>query len=321
VAEAARESRRRLRRALQAESGGEKPLDREALLSAIVAADPRAACVARRRKSRVSFSSGGTEMELGRESRAQTLAEASDAVKGKGIEALIVLSTQNLSHSAMKRQILISAASPVSLRFLAQAGLGEDKLRSASRKGGQLIVEVERVWAKKTLSVSEIEPEGALARRAIVQLFLQGSLHQKQKREAERRLSRRALAARLGKNSAFPFFVDCREPPALEDWLLGHLHEMGVERGGDLELLSPLDFLPQDVPAELAPTLDERFPLQVDLGDCLYEAHYDLEKNQVLLSIVRGHRKSPPPAQYLPRFEGLKLYAEAAGSFHLVRRG
>lgn len=315
------ENRKRLRRALNV-SGDSIPLNRDRLLSAIVAADPQAACVARKRASRLSFSSGGTELELSRDSRAcRALEDRSNSAQKRPLAALIVLSTRAVQQGAMKRSLSINAASPVSFAFLARCGLGEEKVGRASYKGRRLSCEVERIWAGQNIASSEMEPQGELARNAIVQLVLQGNLHRPEKIEAERRLARRALAARLATHPDYPFFQGSQAPPEFADWLLIHLTELGVESGEDLKLLSVSDFLPDDVPAELAPTLDDRFPLEVDVGDCLYRAEYDLKKRQVLLSIQRGGRTTPPPAQYLPKFEGLKVFAEAGGRYHLVRRG
>jgi hypothetical protein len=102
--------------------------------------------------------------------------------------------------------------------------------------------------------------------------------------------------------------------------VIDRLTELGFEDGRDLALLDADDLVPEDVPAELAPALDETFPLEVDLGDTLYLAEYDLDKRQVLLSVARGGRKTPPPAHYLPKFGGLKIFLEAGGTIHRIKR-
>jgi hypothetical protein len=296
-------------------------LKRERLLLAILRADPRAGCVRRKRKARDYFSSGGTEMELSRSSRVGSALEQARESPREELSALVVLGTRAQQRGARMRSISITAAAPVPLSLLAKANLGELRVARAQLKAGRILTTSERTWAGRVIETRETSPKGVLARQAIGQLYLQGSLFRPQKEEALRRLSRRALAARLGRHPEFPFFKDCQAPPTLEDWLSTHLEELGVESTDDLSLLSPEDFLPEDVPAELKPTLEDRFPLEVDVGDCVYRAEYDLEKRQVLLTAIRGGRKTPPPAGYLPRFEGLRVYAEAGGSFHLVRRG
>ena len=46
---------------------------------------------------------------------------------------------------------------------------------------------------------------------------------------------------------------------------------------------------------------------------------YDLPRRQVVLSIVRGRRATPPPLSYLPQFRGFRICAEAGGRIVVVR--
>jgi hypothetical protein len=95
--------------------------------------------------------------------------------------------------------------------------------------------------------------------------------------------------------------------------------ELGVESADDLELLSADDFLAQDVGAELLPTLQDEFPLTVDMGDCRYAVEYDLGKRQVLLTITKGARATPPPLSFLPKFRGFRVCVEAGRRIHVLR--
>lgn len=299
-----------------------QPFERERLLRTLLRAHPPSAHVSRRRKKHVVFSNGGTEMEVGRDSR---LFErlASDQPKDQ-LDALLVLETHGVS-SGREHRLLITAAAPIPLSWLAELELGSVAVKQAqlSKSGphrGQLVVELERSYAGRVLEVKEELPTGSHARAAIAQLFLRGSLHRKSAELARSRLARRALALELGRSSEYAHFRGCTTAPSLEAWIVEHLETLGVESGEDLALLSAEDFVPEDVPAELAPQLDDRFPLRVDLGDTLYSVDYDLAKGQVMLSAVRGGRKTPPPAQYLPRFEGFRVFVEAGGTFHPLRR-
>lgn len=299
-------------------------LDRERLLACIVAADPKSAHIARVRKTRITFSNGGTELDLSRQSRPAGLQTGTDAAR-KAIDALVVLETRGIANASQDKKLLITLASPVTLGWLGKLGLGSLLVKDAriEKKGpqrGQLLVVSTRVLAGRTLCETETSPQGSAAREAIAQLFLAGTLHRKSMTEARRRLERRSLAATLGQNRNFPFFEGSMAPPSLKDWLILHLEELGVDAGDDLKLLSAEDFLPDDVPAELAPQLDEHFPLEVDVGDCRYQVAYDLTKKQVTLSVMKGQRRTPPPASYLPKFQGFRVFVEAGGSFHPVRR-
>lgn len=323
----ARASEKRLRSmlGLTAEAPTQ-PLDgprRERLLKTILAAVPATAHIARRRNHKLTLAGGGTEKELGRESLV-AMAEERRAPTEKGVEALLSLSSHARS-SGQDRRILISVASPIPVSWIAEAGLGERRLKSAEiiKKGpdkGRLLAASELVFCGTVIASSLESPQGKLARMAIAQLFQQGRLHQSSMREAEARLGRRALAAQLGKQADGGHFKGCQEPPSLGEWIVNHLEELGVESGDDLALLGADDFLPDDVASELLPELIERFPQEVDLGDCLYRATYDLAKRQVLLAIVRGRRDKPPQGSYLPRFAGFKVFVEAGGSIHAIKR-
>lgn len=320
----ARSTAKRLRQAFGLEGSSPRGgiTDRKLLLRTLLLADPVCAHVARPRKNGIAFSNGGTEMGVGRDSRVNRMLTSLNPVDK--VDALVVLETHGMSAGA-DHKLFITLASPIPLSLLAEARLGnvsvkEAKISKTEPFRGKVIVTLERIYAGRLLRTTEEEPEGLHARQAVVELFVKGALHPAMRKEAARRLARRSLAHSLGQHPDFPHFKSCAEAPLLADWLLGHLGELGVESGDDLALLSPSDFLPPDVPAELAPQLDERFPLEVDVGDCLYRVEYDLKKRQATLSILRGARQKPPPPNYLPRFEGLRVFVEAGGSFHPVRR-
>ncbi len=322
--EEARASARRLRRALGLSGDGPDGglSDRALLLNTLLDADPVCAHVARHRKKRIVFSNGGTEMEVGRDSRVgHLLASVNPADK---VDAIIVLETHGIS-SGKDHKLLITLCTPVPTSLLSRHELGQVAVRHAqiAKSGpdrGKIVVTLERSYAGRVIDTREQIPEGSFARQATVELIARGTLHPKVKNEAQRRLARLALGHALGKSPEFSHFKEIDEPPSLQEFLLARLTELGVESCDDLELLSTTDFLPADVPAHLSPQLDERFPLEVDLGDCLYAVEYDLARHQATLSIVRGGRHKPPPANYLPRFEGLRVFVEAGGSFHALRR-
>ena len=67
--------------------------------------------------------------------------------------------------------------------------------------------------------------------------------------------------------------------------------------------------------------LDRDFPRVVTVGDATYEAEYDLARSSVVLKMVRGARRDPPPLGYLPRFPGMRITVEAGRSMWVVRQG
>ncbi len=312
----ARRELSRRRRRLRAMMGLAQELptaspQRDALLETIVAADPRSAHVARVRKQRTAWAAGGTELALDR---------ASYAACGKGADAIVVLETHT-SGVGKHRRSIATRASVVSLSFLNRLGLGQPQVRSVKRVAGKLVAIVDQVYVGKVLSSQEVTPTGEVARAALVELLTDGRVFRDAIEETKQRLRRRALAHSLARGTGFEHLglADLPAPPELRDWLQQRVTELGVDSADDLELLSSDDFLAQDVGAELLPTLQDEFPLTVDMGDCRYAVEYDLGKRQVLLTITKGARATPPPLSFLPKFRGFRVCVEAGRRIHVLR--
>ena len=105
----------------------------------------------------------------------------------------------------------------------------------------------------------------------------------------------------------------------LGPWVEGKLLAMGVESGDELALLSGTDLVPPALPESVQEQLDREFPRTVSVGDASYEVDYDLVAQQATLRMVRGTRKEPPPAGYLPKFPGMRVCVEAGRSMWVVR--
>lgn len=95
--------------------------------------------------------------------------------------------------------------------------------------------------------------------------------------------------------------------------------ELGVASGDDLTLLSSKDLLPAEIPYESRAALEREFPVKVSVGDAMYAAEYDLERGQVMLRMVKGSRRDPPPLAYLPRFAGLRICVDGPRGVTVVR--
>lgn len=181
---------RRLRR-LPATVPSAKPVDREALLHAVTAADPRRSHVARTRNKDVYFSNGGTELQLARESAPRRL---------PSLDAVLALDTRALG-AGRDARLLITCAIPIPLGAIARAGLGRDRVSAVQYDGKRVIATVERVYEKRVVSEREECPQGELCRAALVELLARGSLFRKAVETSRARLSRggfeRWLAAKL----------------------------------------------------------------------------------------------------------------------------
>jgi ATP-dependent helicase HrpB len=311
VVREARQGRSRLRRLQGLPDLPPEPstFDREALIRACIEADPRMVYLARKRGM---FSNGGTEVALARESAANEMRE---------LVAVIALEVRGFGEGRQARG-LITCAMPIALHVLARAGLGSDRLGTVRLEHGRVIAAVERVYAKRVIAEREETPSGELAREAVLTLLLRGSLFREAVATTRERLVRSALAAKLAaKGGGGQARLDASSPehPRLEDWLRARVQTLGVESGEDVALLSASDFTLPDLSYELRAPLDAAYPAQVSVGDATYRADYDLDQNQVVLHMIKGSRRDPPPLGYLPKFPGLRICVEGPRGLSVVR--
>ncbi len=311
----ARREARRMRRAHGLDERDDGRVDRRALARLFLRADPRIAHVARRRKHRLALASGGTEASLGRESAAQRV-EAE-------LEAACVLESRALDAGRSRGAILATCVMPVPVAWLAEAGLGRERVGRVAIEDRRVIATVERVFAKRVLETREEAPRGALAREAIASLVLDGRLLKGARARVEEGLRDWGLAARLrdaGREvHGVPLEVPPGPVPTAEAHLLARLEELGVESGDDAALLAVDDLAPPELAPWVRDFLDREYPRSLALGDAFYEIDYDLGRRQVILRMVRGTRDTAPPASYLPRFEGLRVCVESRRAMHVVR--
>ena len=311
VVHEARLARTRLRRLQGLPDAAPLPaaIDREALVRAAIAADPRLVHVARARGRDLYFSNGGTEIVLARESAARNV---------RNIEALIALDTRAFG-SGREARVLVTCAMAIPLAAIARAGLGRERLAGVQLERKRVIASIERVYAKRVIATREETPQGELARAALADLLSRGSLFREAVATSRARLARTALAQKLAARRN-PALLATEPPvPELDAWLLRRLETLGVESGEDLALLSAHDFLAPDLAPEIRVTLDQDYPLTVSVGDATYRADYDLERNQVVLHMIKGSRQDPPSAAYLPRFAGLRICVEGPRGVAVIR--
>ncbi len=286
--------------------------DRESLIRAAIAADPRVVHVARTRGRDTFFSNGGTEIELARESAVRRL---------KGVEALVVLDTRAFG-AARDQRVLVTCGMAVPLSVLARAGLGEDRIAGVSIEGKRVVTSIERVHAKRVISTREETPTGALAHEAFATLLERGSLFKQAIATSRARLARSALAAKLHALGHPAGVAPESRVTSFEAWVRARLEALGVSSGDDLAMLSASDFLAAELPFESQGALDREFPETVSVGDAVYRADYDLDRDEVVLQMVKGSRREPPPLSYLPKFTGLRVsVASARGTTVLRERG
>jgi ATP-dependent helicase HrpB len=290
--EEARASARRFRTLLGLPRFDAEPrIDRKEVAMALLAAWPRSAHIARRRKRRIAWANGeGPELGLGRES----------AVQEDDVAAVVVLEQRAMGVGG-DRRLLATRAMPVKLTWLVEAGLGRPRVAGVERRRGRIVAKTERVYAGKVLSVEEEVPKGQLLRDAVQVLILRGSLFKGLRDELPRRLERLALARGL----------DGGEKPApMEEWLKQRLEDVGLERANELSLLEVDDLLPAPLDPAAAAALDDAFPPSLSIGDATYAISYEVARRVATFKQVGGTRKTPPPDRLLPRLRGWKLMLE-----------
>jgi len=311
VVREARKVRQRLRRmeGLAEHYASAQTIERSRLVQAAIAADPRTVHVARKRGRALLFSNGGTELELARESAAQHV---------RDIEAIIALETRAFG-VGRDAKVLVTCAMVVPLAVLARAGLGEERLAKVQLDRKRIVAVIERVYAKRVIAEREETPRGELARAALLELLLRGSLFREAVATTRERLARTALASWLAARSRAKGREPAASSPTLELWLRERLELLGVESADDLALLSAGDFLAPELPYEQRAVLDADYPLTVSVGDASYRSEYLLEQSQVTLHMVRGTRSDPPTLAYLPKFPGLRICVEGPRGSSVVR--
>lgn len=262
---------------------GVEPWDADAMAALLLAAWPDCAHVARQRGRRVAWSNGGTEVELSRHSQVR-----------EGAEAVLALAFR--AHgSGRDRTLIITAAMPRTLRQLAAAGLGEERLGPVTVERRRVIGHVERVYAGAVLSEEERTPRGRLAAEAVAELLLRGTL-------------RKGFAARYREAhrlAALWAALEGQPPP--DDDLVALLLERGLEQPDDLALLEDEDLFPPSLPDAARTALAEEFPPTVSVGTLRFRVEVVPRGRRVELHNLGARIKTPPSATWLPRFRGWEV--------------
>jgi len=270
-------------------------------------ADKRSVHIARRRKGKVAWAAGATEISL----------HPSSAVDDQKTESIVVLARIGLGPRFKKQSLIATAAMPVRLDKLAQWGLGEPRVQRVFVESGVVMVNAEYVYAGKVVATEEIVPSGQLARKAFEQLILAGRLFRGVVEQSRELIQEKLLFDELclrglaegtpeGTSLAGPSLKSGDADP-LQVWVAARLATLGVADGTDLGLLSESDFIFDRLNAEQSQWIKRNFPTRVNLGDVQYQTEYDFGRKTVTLVKVAGKRNEPPSKTMLPGFVGFKV--------------
>jgi ATP-dependent helicase HrpB len=284
-------------------------IQRDALVRAALAADPRLAHVARVRGRTPFFSNGGTELELARESAVNNVRE---------LDAILALDTRALG-AGRDARLLVTCAMVVSSAELVRAGLGSERVAAVRVQGQRISATLERVYANRVLATRDATPEGELAQAALVELLVRGSVFRDAVAVTRQRLTHAAIAGWLAERKQPSGVHPGEHELSPEPWLRARVAALGVQSGDDLALLSADDFLAPELPYESRGSIESDYPLTVSVGDASYRADYDLANNQVTLHRLRGSRSEAPTLAFLPKFPGLRIVVEGPRGLTVVR--
>jgi HrpA-like RNA helicase len=254
------------------------------------------------KRGRFTWAAGGTEMELDPES----------AMRQADHEALIVLDSRAVAAQPGQSGLVITAAMPVPIAWLAAAGLGEDQYGAPDLDGRRVIVTVSRTYAGRVLGTREISPTGDAARVAIRDLILAGRLFKGVLQTLRDRHELAGLAVQVAltdRNAAYGSVTPTPLTP-LPEWLLARLEALGLESDADLPLLSPEDLLPPEPDPAVTLIITRNYPKSLNIGDARYRIEYQLSERIAIFHQTGGDRKDPPSAMHLPALPGLRLYWE-----------
>lgn len=279
-------------------------LPRRPLAELLMAVWPGSAHVRRdQKKRRFTWASGGTEMEL----------DPASAVRAEEHEAVVVLDSRAVAAQGLGSGLVITAAMPVPVAWLAAVGLGEDRYSQPGFSEGRVVVTVSRVYAGRTLFEREEPPTGEAARVAVRDLILAGRCFKGVLPKLEERYDLAGLAAQVAltdPNAAYSDAPPAEPLPPLREWLLARLTALGLESGADLELLEHEDLLPALPSEDVQQLIKRNYPRTLNIGDARYQLEYRLTERTAILHQVGGTRKDPPTTMHLPNLVGLRLFWE-----------
>ena len=240
-----------------------------------------------RRATRDAWANGQVECRL---RRGEELPEECVAAAILGVEPVM--------GRGLRVELRGSAALPISLSLLRQAGYGEPELSKIRWRDGKVWARVALTHVGRVLGNEEQELTGASLRQALLQLTRQGSWKRELWEAWEEHAYYAVLEARLDGSPP---------PPTSEELLLARLITLGLESSDELDLLDDRDLLPPAPEEELK----KAYPRLYQYGGVSYDVDY--RPGKVTLTWRNGPKGAKMNAQHLPRWNGWKVDLDERG--------
>lgn len=266
-------------------------LDRKAFILAIARAAP-ALVFLRRKKRRNAMGNGFTEIVVGDNSRFTDT-----------MEAAIVFDQTNLPGKSIKDTINIGTClAPLSLTDMIDAGITTQTLGHIHWQDPHLTVDTDEVYAGRVIGHTQSAPSGQQAREAISELICQQRLFAPLGSQLAAALQDLSLYQQLNVPR------DDQQPiPALSQWLVDRLTQLGVDSGDDIALIDANDFVVEGIPEWEKQTFAETFPQHITLCDLSLSVEYDVSTKRIVVERISGTRKGEPKRWELPGWSGWRI--------------
>ncbi|MGF1742966.1 DEAD/DEAH box helicase [Vibrio profundum] len=269
---------------------------RHALAEAIVTLHPELLFV-RRVKRRETMGNGVMEVQIGKHSR---LLDKSESV--------LVLDTHSLSGRGVKQTVTIATVTmPVPLEFIGKHGLGEWQQGETALKNGELLSQLELVYAGRIISTKQVEAQGGLSVKPVLDAVMSGKLLGDFAVVMTRKIDHWRLYVELGYSD-----VKDHHNVTFTTWFTQQLHDLEVQSLHDIALFSADDFAFDGIPDWEYSEFAQAHPLELTLAGVHLSVEYDTAKRRICVTYCSGLRKDAPKRWELPKWSGWRIQYKKA---------
>lgn len=267
---------------------------REAFLNNVIEVAPELVFVRRERRQQ-AFGNGMSEAVLSRDSD----------FPDKG-QAAIIFDQFHLAGKGSKQTTSYATCmAPISLTWIAEAGLGEEQIGERQEQNGQFVDLVKTVYAGRVVSETARFAEGDSLISAFAERILSGDLIEGAGEAITRQVTYWNLYQSLDNKAS-------SETVNAQVWLQQALVDLGVESAEDLALLDSDDLHFEGIPEWEFDDFAQKYPLMLQLAQLNLTVEYNKAKRTVILHHHSGLRKEGPKRWELPAWQGWRVQYKKA---------